>query len=247
MPSRTWISTTTYSKAYLAVAWQARHQLKDYERRGFAQFVYLTMSAHLEGVLAELLRKRCHSLRYMVRWETLPPMQFTQDEQKHLCDLKPVYESLLGVVTALEEESHTATVIKLVERHNVLFSPSAREIVGKELHEDLLALASLRNLFAHGRDFFLEFDDPFNVSAYASLDSNPIQRPALRLHAAGIIKDLKITAQAHGDFQAAFFADDALLYFYRAVEQIEQKLLESITFLPEKSMWHYPKLPKLEA
>ena len=247
MPSRTWISTTTYSKAYLAVAWQSRHQLKDYERRGFAQFVYLTMSAHLEGALAELLRKRCDSLRYMVRWETLPSMQFTQDKQKHLCDLKPLYESLLRVLTALEEESHTAPLTKLTELYNVLFSPSVRDIVGKELHEDLLALASLRNLFAHGRDFFLEFEDPFNVAAYASLDSNPIQRPALRLHAAGVIKDLKITGQTHGDFQSAFFADDALLYFYRAVEQIEQKLSEAMTFLPEKSMWHYPKLPKLEA
>jgi hypothetical protein len=59
MKSRTWISTTTYSKAYLAVAWEKRHELKDYKRRGFAQFVYLTISAHLEGVLAELLSKRC--------------------------------------------------------------------------------------------------------------------------------------------------------------------------------------------
>lgn len=247
MPSRTWISTTTYSKAYLAVAWQARHQLKDYERRGFAQFVYLTMSAHLEGVLAELLRKRCHSLRYMVRWEALPPMQFTQNKQKHLCDMKPLYESLLRVVSALEDESHTATLTKLIELYNVLFSPSVRDVVGKELHEDLLALASLRNLFAHGRDFFLEFENPFNVSAYASLDSNPIQRPALRLHAAGIIKALKITGQTHGDFQSAFFADDALLYFYHAVDQIEQKLSEAVTFLPEKSFSILSRLPKLDS
>ena len=67
------------------------------------------MSAHLEGVLAELLRKRRHSLRYMVRWETLPPMQFTQDKQKHSCDLKPLYESLLRIVTALRTKRKLAT------------------------------------------------------------------------------------------------------------------------------------------
>jgi hypothetical protein len=53
MESRIWISTTTYSKAYLAVAWERRKQLKDYEARGFAQFVYLTLSAHLAAVFAD--------------------------------------------------------------------------------------------------------------------------------------------------------------------------------------------------
>jgi hypothetical protein len=124
------------------------------------------MSAHLEGVLAELLRQRCHSLRSMVYWEALPPMQFTEGEQKHLCDLKPLYESLLRVVAALEDESHTATLTKLIELYNVVFSPGVRDIVGKELHEDLLALASLRNLFAHGRDFFLEFEDPISIRLF---------------------------------------------------------------------------------
>ena len=245
--ARFWVSTATFSTLYLAVAWQTRHQLSDYERRGFGQFVYLTMSAHLESVIGELIRMRCLSLRYMVRWETLPPMEFTEGEQKHLCDLKPVYESLLRVVAALDDESHTAPLTKLTELYNVIFSPALREIVGKELYEDLQALASLRNLFAHGRGLFLEFEDPFNVSGgHATLDSNPIQRPALRLYAAGIIKDLKVTGQTYGDFQSAFYADDALLYFYRAVEQIEEKLFESVTFLPEK-MRHILKLPKLEA
>ena len=246
MESRIWISTTTYSKAYLAVAWERRKQLKDYEARGFAHFVYLTLSAHLEAVFAELLRQRYFSVRGMVRWESLPPIQFTQGEQKHLCDLKPVYQSIIRVVEALDEETHTATLTKLIERYNVLFSPSVREIVGKELHEDLLALASLRNLFAHGRDFFLEFETPLST-ARMSLDSNPIQSAASRLHAAGILKDLKITGQTHDDFQSSFFADEALFYFYRAVDQIEQRLLDNVTFLPEKSMRTVSKLPKLQA
>src|SRR5512133_3528565 len=35
MKLRTGISTTTYSKAYLAVAWGTRHQLQDHERLSF--------------------------------------------------------------------------------------------------------------------------------------------------------------------------------------------------------------------
>jgi hypothetical protein len=230
----------------LAVAWRTRHQLKDYERRGFAQFVYLTVSAHLEGVLADLLGKRCFWLPHMVHWEKLPPMRFEQDQQTHICDLKPLYESFLRVVAALEDESHTATLNKLIELYNVIFAPPLSKVIGKELYDDVLALASLRNLFAHGRDFFLEFEGPYDSPGHAFLDYNPIQRPALRLHKAGIIKDLTITGKTHRDFQSAFFADDALLYFYRAVEQIEEKLVESIDFLPEKGLPTIPRLPKLE-
>ena len=255
MAAKIRISSTTYSKSYLTVAWQTRNQLEDYERRGFAIFVYLTISAHLESVLVELLRHRCQSIRYMLRWEELPPMELLEGAQKHLCDLKPIYESLFCVVAEFEKKSYNAPLSNLKELYNVLFSPSIRLIVGDDLYEDLLALADLRNMFAHGRDFFLEY--PFTATGgsflesnpKASLESNPIKKSALRLYKAGIIKDLNITNQKQAEFQSAFFADDAILYFYRAVEEIEQKLLEKVTFLPEQEQftWTLSKLPKLEA
>jgi hypothetical protein len=172
-------------------------------------------------------------------------MNFRQGEQTHACDIKPVYESLFRVVDSIAEESHTAPLGKLIELHNTLFSPPLRGVLGKELHEDVLALASLRNLFAHGRELFLEFDDPF--AGRATLDANPIQPPALRLHRAGIIKDLKITGQNHDEFHSTFYGDGALLYFYTAVQQVEQKLIESVAFLPEKQLWTVDPLPNLTA
>lgn len=247
MASRMWISTTLYSKRYLAVAWKHRGELQDYERRGFGQFIYLTLCAHLEGILAELVRKRLHSITHMVRWETLPPMKLQQGEQTHACDLKPLYESLFGIVDSIANQSHTAPLTKLVDLHNSLFSPPLRDVVGKELHEDILALASLRNLFAHGREFFLEFDDGFAEDATATLNANPIQPSALRLHRAGIIKDLKITGQNHDEFHSAFYSDSALLYFYTSVQEIGQKLIQSVTFLPEKQLWTVDPLPDLTA
>ncbi len=247
MGSRTWISTTLYSKRYLAVAWKHRAELQDYERRGFGQFVYLTLCAHVEGILADLVRKRIRSIRHMVRWESLPPMNFKLGEQKHLCDIKPLYESVFRIVDSIADQSHTAPLTKLVELHNVLFSPPLRDVIGKDLHEDLLALASLRNIFAHGRELFLEFDNSFGESATATLDTNPIQRPALRLHRAGIIKDLQITGLNHDEFHSAFHSDGALLYFYTVVRQIEQKLIQNVTFLPEQQMWTVDPLPDLTA
>jgi len=247
MSARTWISTTVYSKAYLAVAWKSRHLLKDYERRGFAQFIYLTISAHIESVLAELIRRRLYSISRMLHWEKLPPQKFRDGDTEHTCDLKPIYESLLRTIDALKDESHSAPLMKLKEMYDVLFAPKIRDVVGKELHEDMMALSAFRNLFAHGRDLFLEFEDIFSLSSAATLDSNPVQQPAKRLYAAGIIKDLKITGGNYLDFQASLFSDEALLYFHAATEQIETKLFEAIAHLPEQSMpMMMQKLPKLE-
>ena len=244
MPARLSISTTTYSKAYLAVAWKTRSELQDYERRGFGQFMYLTMCAHMEGVIEALIRNRLHSITHMVKWESLPPMQMKDGKHVQLYDLTPVYESLLNIVGEVKNESRNAPLAKLIQRYNMMFSLPIREVVGKDLYEDLQALAALRNLFAHGREFFLEFEDPFE--AHASLDANPVQQATLRLHQAGIINNLKITGQNHPEFKSAFYSDDALLYFYRAVQQIHKILCGSVTFEPEAQLYRVPELPVLE-
>lgn len=49
--SKAFISTSLFSKSFLAKAWEARNELLDYEKRGFAQFVYLTICGHIESVL----------------------------------------------------------------------------------------------------------------------------------------------------------------------------------------------------
>jgi hypothetical protein len=85
----------------------------------------------------------------------------------------------------------------------------------------------------HGRDLFLNFEGQF-TKRYAALDSNPIQPPASRIKRAGIIKDLKITGSNDKEFHPAFYGDEVLLYFYDAVQEIEEKLRANLTFLLEK-------------
>src|SRR5437867_1633294 len=103
---RTSISTTIYSEAYLTVAWKARGQLQDYERRGFGQFVYLTVCAHLESVIAELIQRRLLSIRHMLNWEAVPPKRYKKEDQLHHCDLKPIVDSLMRILTKVDKDSH---------------------------------------------------------------------------------------------------------------------------------------------
>jgi hypothetical protein len=240
------ISTSNFNKAYIAVAWESRKNLEDYERRGFSQFFYLTICGHIENTLSAIIKARVHSIRYMFVWNTVPPLRYNHDGVDCQYDQKAVAESLLKIIAGVERDTESAPLSKLIELHNkVIFQKSLRDIIGPELWNDLDALASLRNLFAHGREIFVEFD-AWLVEGKISLNGNPLQKPAKRLYHAGIIGDLNdITGQNCDDFHALFYSDEALLYFYQAVQQIEDSLASSIEFPPEKTRRFFIPLPDL--
>lgn len=244
MASRIRISTTVFSKAYLAIAWKSRDDLTDYEKRGFAQFFYLTICGHVESLLSSIIKRRVNSIKHMLHWDKLPPMQFKNEDKIHYCELEPLVESFLRILSIVADDTENAPLSKLIDLYSKVFSQSLKEVVERELYEDLTALASLRNLFAHGRDLFIEFDAHFEGKA--TLDKNPLQKPAQRLHQVGIIRDFNITDQNYNDFQTLFFSNEALLHFYQAVQKIEESLMNSITFLPDKAMPFSQKLPDLE-
>lgn len=126
-----------------------------------------------------------------------------------------------------------------------VFPEKLRDVIGSELHEDMIALSDLRNIFAHGRQIFMDFYGEGFLDLLGSLDGNPLKKPANRLFKVGIIKSLEITGQNHNDFYAVFYSDDAMLYFYRAVNSIEEKLEANSTFLPERYLKD-PRLPSLK-
>jgi hypothetical protein len=245
--NRTFISTNTFSKAFLSKAWEARNDLLDYEKRGFAQFFYLTICGHAESLLAKIITTRLLFIHTLVHWEELPPMPYENDDVTQTCSLEPVITSIKQIAKSLERETESASLNKLIELHGRTFPQKLKEIVGAKLSADLDALASLRNLFAHGRDLIMDFDIDENFDFKGTLDGNILKHPAQRLHEAGIIKDFDINGQNHHEFHAIFYGDAAMLYFYNAVQSIEEGLRSSTTFLPEKDFHFHSKLPDLKA
>lgn len=245
MGPRIYISTTVYSKAYLTRMWESRHHLKEYERRGFAQFFYLTICSHVESRLASVIKTRLGSIRSMLDWRKIDPVRFHDNETVHTCPVTPIVESLMRILEAMGKEADTAPLIKLTELFKRTFPQPLQGVLGEELNLDLQALMGLRNLFAHGRDLVMEFE---GLSGGAgSLEGNPLQKPAERLHKAGIIANLEINSRNYQDFQRAFFSDDALKYFYERTQRIDHKLDAFNTFLPERARDHIPELPDLFA
>ena len=245
--NRIFISTNTFSKAFLTKAWESRSELLDYEKRGFAQFFYLTICGHVESLLASTISRRLGSINLAINKNDSPSMQYIQDDVTHECSLEPVFASIKKIIDSLQSETESSSLSRLIELHGRIFPQKLNGIVGAELSADLDALASLRNLFAHGRNLNMEFDVNDDSFFKGTLDGNAIMKPAQRLLKAGIIKNLEINGHNHHEFHAIFYGDNAMLYFYNAVLEIEEQLISSNTFLPEKYLHFYSKLPCLNA
>jgi hypothetical protein len=246
---QTSISTTIYSKAYLAKVWQDRSQLSEYERRGFAQFFYFTICGHLEALLAAYINARLGTALISIKWDNLGPMRFIDQGVEKLCSLDPVTTSIKSILARLRDDVEVAPLGKLTELYSTVFSKTIRETIGPELNDDLLALTSIRNLFAHGRNFSLEFKEPildFAMPPEITLESHPLKAASERLRKASLIKDIEYNAMNHDELRSAFYCDGALLYFYEKVNEIEKMLVASQNFEPERFHLYLPALPVLK-
>lgn len=244
--SKAFISSSTFGKAFLAKAWEARDELLEYERRGFAQFFYLTICGHIESVLMNCIKTRLNMIE-SAHWEQVGPIECTVNNEKHLCPLNPVIASVRLMASRMKNKVETAPLSKLLQLYNEVFPAALSSVVGQELSKDLDALAKLRNIFAHGRDIFIEFEGEDLMNLKGTLDDNPLKYPAQRLQAAGIITSFNITGQNHHEFISIFFGDKAMLHFYGIIREVESALKENSSFLPEKMMFIIPELPELQA
>ncbi|MGJ0485707.1 MAG: hypothetical protein ACR65R_14440 [Methylomicrobium sp.] len=239
------ISSGVYGKAFLAKAWEDRHKLLDYERRGFTQFFYLTICGHIEEVIADILKQRIHFINIAIDWEQLPPMNYRDGDITHTCPIEPVVKSIKNLASTLISEVNSAPYAKLSELYVKLFGASIGKIIGNDLEQDIKALTTLRNIFAHGRNLYMKFEVDESWAHIGTLDGNILKQPSQRLYDVGIIKNLNITGQNYHDFQALFYSDEVMLHFYNAASQAEKHLTEATTFLPERK-WPGPQpLPDL--
>ncbi|MGB3790379.1 MAG: hypothetical protein WA949_20390 [Phormidesmis sp.] len=253
MPGRFFCPTTGFNKSYLAIAWNSRHSLTESERRGFSQFFYLTISSHVESLLAKIIGARVRSIQSLTVFSPVPGGAATEETLASYREHESlVRESFSGVVSSLRVEVETAPLNKLIMLYKRMFQKSLRDVVGRELYDDLDALASLRNTVAHGRDLYLEFEDerrnPEDFYGPITLDGNPLKKASERLLKSGVlsISVTDIDPLKWYEFIAYFYCDAALLYFHDAVIQIEDSLRSSSDHSFESIQAFVPPLPKLE-
>lgn len=241
------ISTSVFNKAYLKRAWAERGALSDYERRGFAQFFYITISGHLESVIAEVIKARLRSISTLLPWNQPGQTEYTKDGVRYLCPLESLVASLFALLRSSEEIAEQASFEQLRKSYSQIYARSLADAIGPELDQDINALFRLRNIFAHSRQLYVDLEGfPGDTM---TLESNPFLFPAQRLQRAGIIESLAITRQNYHEFQEHFYSDQTLLFFYGRVIEAEQRVTSHIDFFPEKGVldMHILELPNLQA
>jgi len=219
--------------------------LADYERRGFAQFFYLTICGHLESLIAEVIKARLRSIRTMLPWDQLGQMEYTKDGERYSCSLQPLVSSLFALLGSSEETAEQAPFEQLRKLYSKTFVRSLADAIGSELAQDINALFRLRNVFAHSRQLYVDVEGFPDQTM--TLEGNPLLFPAQRLQRAGIIKSLAITPQNYLEFQEHFYSDQALMYFYDRLIEAEQRVTSQVDFLPETGVLHIVELPNLRA
>ena len=239
------ISSTAYAKSYLSTTWSRRSELNSYERRGFAQFVYVVLCGHLECLLSKKIETRLSCARQFLDFDKLSPVILKNNGIKEQCSTAPLAESVKSILLDLESSINNAPISRLIHIYDRVFQVRLIDLIGKELYSDIDSLAGLRNLFAHGRDISVDLDGGF--PGKADLSRNPLLKPAKRLNEIGVIDTLDVNMNNMEKFESAFHSDDAVLHFYRAVKKIEDIVVSDLEFLFEEMTWHVPTLPELNA
>ncbi|RRS02486.1 hypothetical protein EIP75_20675 [Aquabacterium soli] len=238
------ISTTLFNRAYLERAWQARHELAEYERNGFSQFFYLTVTGHMEAFLSKIIETRLGFVFSVSTSLKEATFDWNSNGVKSTHPTEPIFESLRGILFNFERKIEKAPLQNLIELFQDIFCIKLSNTLG-ELNSDLNALANLRNIFAHGRNLWLSFEQ--NEENCISLDQNPLQLPAQRLFAAKILPSLRLDPSNYTNLQKAFYSDEGMLYFLNKAREIEGILKNTLSFPPEQDMPILISLPALKA
>lgn len=217
----------SYGKAFLVKVWESRRDLTDSERYGFAQYFYLTICAHLESILEKIISDRLFKVEHVGIENIESTIRSVSDGVDLWISLEPIVDSIRSIVTRLKSDVLKAPLTKLTQLYAMIFPETLAKVVGVELNNDINALASLRNLYAHGRDVYMDFESNDELNFSGVLNKNPLQIPLQRLFDAGVIENINITGSNYIEYTNAFFQDDAMIYFYKKVQAAEKKIKDS--------------------
>lgn len=250
MTAQGFVSPTLYNTAFITRIWGLHRTFEETEKRGFYQFAYLATCIHVENMLSSIISKRLDSAYGTIQYVVPASITYTENNITDECNQSPIFNSILDIISKLKNDVESATITKLIELYNKIFNQNFRKLIGAELDDDLQGLASLRNLFGHGRKMFVEFTGESTNSTSNGefiLDKKSLEKPFKRLWKAGIIeKYSNIDGDNFSEFLGSIYNDKVFLYFYKTSQEIEKILENSMDYRPEKGSLFFKHLPDLE-
>lgn len=221
-------SSSRCGKIFLYKMWKNRHDLSEDERKGFAQYFYITMSGHVESLLVTIIKTRLTTIECefeKLRYNQIPIIKNINREEKKF-PMDPVLSSVISIASSLKNRVETVPLSDLLKIYDEVFSKGElKSVVGGNVKRGLLAISQLRNVFAHGRDILMYFDsdNPNNCDDFsAKLDKCSLGEPIKYLQKEKIFDEtIKWNATL-----SVFFEDKVILHFYEIIRNAQSSLIK---------------------
>lgn len=237
--------TGMHAKAYLANAWKDRDSLSNSEKRGLSQLLYIVAFSHLENILSKIVRTRITTIKYHIIPKKAGFLKHTNNGISHEHSLQPALDSFTQLITIIEKECENAPLNIIINSFSKLFPSGISKYIGSNLNHDLEAIKDLRNLFAHGKDIVIYFEEPVDNVAHARPEDTQIFKPLSRLKAAGFINEISITGTSHVDYHDLLYSENSMKYFYEAIKKIEKELIDKCLMDHERTNIFVSPLPEI--
>ena len=224
------ISSSLYGKEFFYKMWENRHDLSDYERKGFAQYFYITMSGHVESILVVIIKARLKTInRESENWKHSKGfIKININKVEKFFPIDPIPSSVISIVSSLEKRVEKASLFELLKIYDEVFSKNTlKQAVGNDIKRGLEAIAQLRNVFAHGRDILMYFEsDNFNNfdDFSVNLDKCSLGEPIKYLKKEKIFDG---TIKWNTDL-SVFFEDKVIFHFYNVIRKFEHSLIKKM-------------------
>jgi hypothetical protein len=221
MPGRLGISSIVYANAFIDKAWVQRTSMEDYERRGFFHFLYVTASGHAESIICDYLKSVLFLAKFPI--DTTKAFQMRKsivNGVEHLLSTEFEQRAIGRLLDRTNEELERASFERIESLHKTITGDSIRDVVGEELHDRFKGLVSVRNVVAHGRLLYVNFDE--SHQADPSFEQHPLEHAMKNLKRSKLFP-ADVTAVDANDLYGLIYKDEILLHFWNASVSIGEK------------------------
>jgi hypothetical protein len=214
MQGKLGISSIVYAKAFIKGSWDKRASMEDYERRGFLNFLYITACGHAETVIADYLKSVLFIPIFgLTKTTDFPKRKVIEDGSENLVSTEPEQRAVQRLLERTTADLERAPMDRIESLHKTICGTTVREVVGPDLHDKLNGLLAVRNVLAHGRLLYVNFED--SGIPDSTFEQHPFENAIKCLRQSGLFNANAVPADAN-ELYSVIYRDDVIRHFWNA-------------------------------
>lgn len=232
MPQTRTQSSLLNSQRFIEQSFQKKDDLDDNGLLGLTQMAFLFISGSIEDCLSKIIDARYEAI-LKINYSELKPIHCVINDVRVHHDNRLIISSMKKVIEADRKEIKKLTFNKLKEKYNEIFDENINSVLGKRhgsdnnINQDLTAIASIRNMIAHGRPIIYEGKTQ-DLLEEINFNNHPFEEAKKSLSGANIFDFTSQNFCNAGDLQKKIFSFESLKYFNESATEARNKLINKM-------------------